>query len=577
LRLKEITMASDGSNNKRTSEPIEVRERGAALLHNPLLNKGTAFTREERKAFDLEGLLPDNVSSMAQQVERNYGSIERKTDPLEKYIGLVALQDRNETLFYRMLSENVEEFLPIVYTPTVGLATQRYSRIFRRARGVWITPEHRGRIKDILTNAECCDVRLIVVTDGERILGLGDLGAGGMGIPIGKLALYTVGAGIHPSRTLPVCLDVGTDNESLLQDDLYIGWRHPRCRGEDYDSLVDEFVSAVKTLYPHALLQWEDFKKVNAMRILERYRHQLLSFNDDIQGTAAVAVAGVLAGVRATEVPLADHRFVVLGAGAAGVGIAEQIRTFLAQEGLTQTEIAARLALLDSRGLLIEGREYREGDEYKKGFSVPLEVGQRMGLDGREGYDLADTVRALRPSVLIGTSGQAGAFGEEIICMMAEAVDRPMIFPFSNPTANSEAKPEDLIKWTQGRAVVATGSPFDPVEHEGRIHRIGQGNNVFVFPGVGLGALSVAATEVTDEMFTIAAKTLASQVTAEELAAGQLYPDLSRLREVSAIIAEAVANQACESGCAPAATGDEIASRVESWVWDPVYPTLVPA
>ena len=570
-------MASDRSKNERESEPIEVRARGAALLHNPLLNKGTGFTLEERRAFDLEGLLPNMVSSMAQQVERNYRSIERKSDPLEKYIGLVALQDRNETLFYRLLSENVEEFLPIVYTPTVGLATQLYSHIFRRARGIWITPEHRGRVKDLLANAECSDVRLIVVTDGERILGLGDQGAGGMGIPIGKLALYTVGAGIHPGRTLPVCLDVGTDNESLLQDDLYIGWRHPRCRGEEYDSLVDEFVSAVKTIYPRALLQWEDFKKVNAMRILARYRHQLLSFNDDIQGTAAVAVAGVLAGVRATEVPLTDHRFVILGAGAAGVGIAKQIRTFLAQEGLTRAETATRLALLDSRGLLVEGREYREGDEYKEDFSFPLEAGQRMGLEGREGYDLADTVRALRPTVLIGTSGQAGAFGEEIIQAMATAVDRPMIFPFSNPTANSEARPADLIEWTRGRAIVATGSPFDPVEYEGRLHRIGQGNNVFIFPGVGLGALAVAATEVTDAMFTVAAKTLANQVTPEELAAGQLYPDLNRLRQVSAVIAEAVANQACESGSAPEATGDEIASRVQSWIWDPVYPTLVPA
>ncbi|MEJ2084310.1 MAG: oxaloacetate-decarboxylating malate dehydrogenase, partial [Acidobacteriota bacterium] len=313
-------MSSRAEHRKSQGPEVSVRERGAALLHNPLLNRGTAFTAEERKTFGLEGLLPDVVSTMDLQLERNYHCILRKSDALEKYIGLAALQDRNEVLFYRLLIEHLEEFLPIVYTPTVGLATQRYSHIFRRARGVWITPGHKGRVREVLANSRVSDVQLIVVTDGERILGLGDQGAGGMGIPIGKLALYTVGAGIHPRRTLPVCLDVGTDNESLLADELYIGWRHPRCRGAEYESLVEEFVLAVQELYPAALIQWEDFKKVNAMRLLEKYRHRVLSFNDDIQGTAAVAVAGILAGVRATGVALSDHRFVILGAGAAGAG-----------------------------------------------------------------------------------------------------------------------------------------------------------------------------------------------------------------------------------------------------------------
>jgi malic enzyme len=569
-------MADDRVESTQEIETLQVGQRGAALLHNPLLNKGTAFSAKERQSFGLEGLLPSTISSMEQQLARNYGSIQRKEEPLEKYIGMVALQDRNETLFYRLLCENIEEFLPIVYTPTVGLATQTYSRIFRRARGVWITPEHKGRIGEILGNVECDDVRLIVVTDGERILGLGDQGAGGMGIPIGKLSLYTVGAGIHPSRTLPVCLDVGTDNQDLLQDDLYIGWRQPRCRGEEYDALVEEFVSAVETLFPKALLQWEDFKKVNAMRILERYRHRLLSFNDDIQGTAAVAIAGVLAGVRATAIPLAKHRFVILGAGAAGVGIAQQLQTVLSQDGLSQPEIAGRIALLDSRGLLIEGREYRSGDEYKTEFSLPRPAADQLGLKGREGYDLADTVRALRPSVLIGTSGQAGAFGEAIIKSMAEAVERPMIFPFSNPTANSEAIPADLLEWTRGKAIIATGSPFAAVEYEGRLHRIGQGNNVFIFPGVGLGALSIGAREVTEAMFTVAARTLANQVTGEELEEGLLYPDLGRLREVSTAIAKAVAAEACRTGQAPATSDEEISVRVEEWVWDPVYPKLAP-
>ncbi len=569
-------MVADRVDDTDEVGTIEVRDRGAALLHAPLLNKGTAFSAQERKSFDLEGLLPSTISSMGQQVARNYASIQRKDEPLEKYIGLVALQDRNETLFYRLLSENIEEFLPIVYTPTVGLATQMYSHIFRRARGVWITPEHKGRIAQVLGNVECDDVRLIVVTDGERILGLGDQGAGGMGIPIGKLSLYTVGAGIHPSRTLPVCLDVGTDNQDLLQDDLYIGWRQPRCRGQQYDALVEEFITAVETLFPKALLQWEDFKKANAMRILERYRHRLLSFNDDIQGTAAVATAGVLAGVRATGVPLSEHRFVILGAGAAGVGIARQLRTVLSQDGLSQPEIASRIALLDSRGLLIEGREYRSGDEYKTEYSFPRTAADELGLEGREGHDLADTVRALRPSVLIGTSGQAGAFDEPVIKSMAEAVDRPMIFPFSNPTANSEAVPTDLLEWTRGKAIIATGSPFKPVEYENRIHRIGQGNNVFIFPGVGLGALSAGASEVTEAMFTVAAETLAGEVTTEELESGLLYPDLGRLREVSATIAKAVAAEACRSGHAPAASDEEISARVGEWVWDPVYPKMSP-
>ena len=488
-------MVDGNEHSAKRFESVEVTLRGAALLHQPLLNKGTAFSAEERRAFDLEGLLPEAISSIEQQVARNHRSIQRKDDPLEQYIGLSALQDRNETLFYRLVIENLEEFLPIVYTPTVGLATERFSHIFRRARGIWITPEHRGRIDEILANADCGDVRLIVVTDGERILGLGDQGAGGMTIPIGKLALYTVGAGIHPTLTLPVCLDVGTDNESLLEDDLYIGRRQRRCRGPEYESLVEEFVEAVQKRFPKALIQWEDFKKVNAMKLLERYRHRVLSFNDDIQGTAAVAVAGVLAGVRATGVPLGQHRFVILGAGAAGVGIAQQVRTILGQEGLDEEEISGRLVLLDSQGLLIEGRDYRPGDDYKADYSLPRARAEELGLVAREGIDLEHTVEALQPSVLIGTSGQAGAFTETIVRTMVAHVDRPLLFPFSNPTANSEARPSDLIEWTSGRAIIATGSPFAPVEHRGKTHRIGQGNNVFIFPGVGLADFPTSCTQ----------------------------------------------------------------------------------
>jgi malic enzyme len=556
---------------------LRIRERGSALLHHPLHNKGTAFSREERSAFGLEGLLPNAVSDLEIQMTRNYESIRRKEDPLEQYIGLVALQDRNETLFYRLLLEHTEEFLPIVYTPTVGLATQRYSHIFRRARGIWITPGHRGQIKAVLENAPCRDVRLIVVTDGERILGLGDQGAGGMGIPIGKLSLYTVGAGIHPAETLPICLDVGTDNQGLLDDPLYIGWRKKRLRGPLYDDLVEEFVEAVELLFPQALLQWEDFKKVNAMRLLERYRHRLLSFNDDIQGTAAIGLAGVLAGVRATSIPLSEHRVVILGAGAAGVGIADQIAGAMKRTGLAAHEVSGRIAMLDSRGLLVEGRTYREGEDYKQRYSVPSSVATAQGLARDEGITLEQVVRAFKPSVLIGTSGQPGAFTESVIREMAGSVDRPLVFPLSNPTAKAEAKPADVIAWSEGRGIVATGSPFPPVEYEGKVHRIGQGNNVFIFPGVGLGALVVEAREVTDSMFTVAAETLAKQVSTEELAVGQIYPDLGRLREVSKVIAEAVAVEAMASGVSPRIEEEELERRLSDSMWVPVYHDLKPA
>jgi len=547
------------------------------LLHHPLHNKGTAFSKKERAAFGLEGLLPDAVSDFDIQTARNYESITRKKDPLEQYIGLIALQDRNETLFYRLLVEHTEEFLPIVYTPTVGLATQRYSHIFRRARGVWITPGHKGRIRRVLENAPCSDVRLIVVTDGERILGLGDQGAGGMGISIGKLSLYTVGAGIRPAQTLPICLDVGTDNRELLDDPLYIGWRQERLRGPLYDDLVEEFVEAVESLYPKALLQWEDFKKVNAMRLLERYRQRLLSFNDDIQGTAAIGLAGVLAGVRATSIPLTEHRIVILGAGAAGVGIADQIVGAMRRAGLENDDATSRVAMLDSRGLLVEGRSYGEGEDYKLRYSLPRPIAAGHGLEGVEGIGLEEVVRALKPSVIIGTSGQSGAFTEAAIREMAVHVQQPLVFPFSNPTSKSEATPADVLAWTEGRAFVATGSPFDPVEHNGRIHRIGQGNNVFIFPGVGLGALVVEASEVTDSMFTVAAESLAAQVSAEELDAGQLYPSLRRLRSVSCAIAKAVAREAMAVRVAASFDDEVLAERLSSAIWEPVYPDLEPA
>ncbi len=555
---------------------VEVPYRGQRLLRHPMFNKGTAFTREERAALALEGLLPDAVSSIEAQVGRVYRNILRKEDPLERFIGLASLQDRNEALFYRLLVEHIEELMPIVYTPTVGKACQEYSHIFRRARGIWITPGHRGRIEEVLGNAPFEDIRLIVVTDNERILGLGDQGAGGMGIPIGKLALYCGAAGIHPAQTLPISLDVGTDNKTLLEDELYLGWRQPRLRGEDYYSLVDEFVGAVKYRFPKAILQWEDFKKTNAFHLLDKYRKRITCFNDDIQGTAAVAVAGIMAGSRATGIPLTEQRIVILGAGAAGVGIARLLRDALQRAGVTGDELTGAIANLDSHGLLVDDQEI--ADVHKRPFAWPLPLAEEHGLGKGRPRDLGAVVRAVKPTVLIGTSAEPGSFTEGIVREMAAHVERPVIFPMSNPTSKCEAKPVDLVNWTGGRALIATGSPFDPVSYGGRTIKIGQGNNVFVFPGLGLGTLVCEAREVTEAMFTAAAIRLASEVHEEDFKAGMLFPPPSSIRRVSQAIAEAVVKQAREDGVAGRILEDaEIPAAVKAAMWDPAYPRVVPA
>jgi malate dehydrogenase (oxaloacetate-decarboxylating) len=547
-------------------ERVEVRLRGPQLLNHPMFNRATAFTRDERRDLGLEGLLPDVVSSMEQQARRAYGNIVRKTEPLERFIGLAAIQDRNEHLFYKVLGDHLEEFLPIVYTPTVGQACQQYSRIFRRARGLWITPEHKGRMTEVLANATYEDVRLIVVTDNERILGLGDQGAGGMGIPIGKLALYVAAAGIHPAQTLPVSLDVGTDNQALLGDDLYIGWRQPRLRGEAYDAVVDEFVRAVKQRFPKALLQWEDFKQWNAFRLLERYRKELPSFNDDIQGTAAVAVAGMFAASRAAGRKLAEERLVIAGAGAAGVGIARLFLSALRREGVTGEALRAAVAMLDSKGLVVDAQ-----DEYRRDLAWNGDLASTHGL--RAGSSLVDVVRAARPTVLVGVSGVPGLFNEEVVRAMASQVERPAIFPLSNPTSSSEAVPADVMAWTDGRALMATGSPFEPVDVDGRKVRIGQGNNAFVFPGVGLGVLVSEAREVTDGMFAAAADALAARLPEEDLQAGSLFPRVSGLRKITAHVAEAVVRQAVSDGVARSVPEDP-AAAVAAAMWDPVYPAI---
>jgi len=551
---------------------ITTTARGQAVLRDPLLYKGSAFTASERRLLGLSGLLPSGENTQDQQAIRFYEKLLATPEPIDKYRALMALQDRNERLYYRVLMDHLAELMPIVYTPTVGLATQRFSAVFERGRGVWITPDHRGRIREVLTAAVGeRSVELAVVTDNESILGIGDQGAGGMAISIGKLALYTAGAGIDPARTLPISLDVGTNNRDLLQNDLYLGWPGTRIRGAEYDELIDEFVEAFHALFPRAVLQWEDFRKDNALDILERYRHRNLSFNDDIQGTGAVALAGLFSALRAKGETLAEQRIVIHGAGAAGLGIARQIEAAMLEDGMAADTLYRHIAALDSRGLLVDDQDHP--DTYKQALAWPSAFAAEHALiDDRS---LEAVVAAFRPTVLIGTSGQPGCFHETLVNTMAAHVEVPVIMPMSNPTANSEAVPEDLVRWTDGRALIATGSPFAPVQHEDRTIEIGQGNNVFVFPGIGLGALLAGATEVSDDMITHASRALADQVSEAELSRGLLYPDISRLREVTAQCAAAVAEQAFAEGVATEKRPDSMLEAARDAMWTPDYPEFV--
>ena len=542
--------------------------RGAEILGRPLLNKDSAFTEAERDALGLHGLLPCGVVTMDQQVTLELEHLRHKSDDLEKYIGLAALHDRNETLFHRLLVEHLEELAPIVYTPTVGEACRQFSHVVRHPRGLWITPDDVSRMPELLRNADRQDVRLIVATDNERILGLGDLGAGGMGIPVGKLALYSAGAGVHPAVTLPVSLDCGTDNQALLGDPLYLGYPKPRLRGAAYDAFIEAFVDAVREVYPDALLQWEDFKQHNAIRLLDRYRHRLPSFNDDIQGTAAVVVAGILAALRLRDAPLGGQRLVFLGAGAAGIGIARLIQMVMRAAGGT-ADTRRSVLMLDSHGLIFEGRDRVDAD--KLPFALPHRELTGFGFEPGGHYDLETVVRQVAPTILIGTSGQPGAFTEAAIRAMAARTAEPIVFPLSNPTANSEATPADVLAWTEGRALVATGSPFAPVRAGDRTIVAGQANNVFIFPGVGLGAIVARAREVTDRMFLVAATTLAGLVTAERLGEGALYPPLHDLRQVSRAVAVAVAREAVDSQVAQLTPGEDIEAAVDAAIWMPHY------
>ena len=541
---------------------------GHPLLDHPLLNEGSAFSEAERRRLGLLGLLPYHCSTVDEQLTRVYENYRRKDSDLERYIFLNALQDRNETLFYRLLREHITEMMPIIYTPTVGEGCRRYSHVFRRPRGLYISYPYAQEIPALLANAPTKNVEVIVVTDGERILGLGDLGVGGMGIPVGKLALYTLCAGIHPATTLPIILDIGTDNQELLNDPLYLGWRHARVRGHDYDEFIEAFVNAVIEKFPNVLLQWEDFSKHNAPRILERYRDRLCTFNDDIQGTGAVTVAGLLAATRVTNTKLSDHRIVILGAGSSAIGISDQIVAAMGTEGVAADEAKKSLWLVDSQGLV---HDQRKLDGFKQKYAQPFDQTSTWKLDDSTRIAFADVVRNVHPTILIGTSAQSGAFTEQIVRDMAAHTERPMVFPLSNPTSKSEAIPADLIAWTEGRALIATGSPFAPVSLAGREIRIGQCNNSFIFPGVGLGVIASGARRVTNAMFVAAARVLSEFSPALQDPQGSLYPPLEHVREISKSVALAVAREAQESGLAPATNAETRERRVWEKMWQIDY------
>ncbi|MCH8302361.1 MAG: NAD-dependent malic enzyme [Proteobacteria bacterium] len=546
---------------------------GTSLLRFPLYNKGTGFSRAERKRFKLDGLLPSQNNDIDTQAERVFKTIMFNEDPVGRHIGLAALQDRNEHLFYKILSLHLEELMPIVYTPTVGKASQYFSRVFRRARGIWITPDYAGRIEQILRNAApFTDVQLMVVTDNESILGIGDQGCGGMAISVGKLSLYIAGAGIHPVRTLPISLDVGTNNQTLLDDPLYLGWRKRRLRGTRYQELVDEFVIAARKVFPEVVIQWEDFRKDNALTIMDRYRHKVPSFNDDIQGTGAVALACMLAASRITGRKITDDRVLIYGAGAAGLGIARQITSALQGSGLKGADLRTAVLVMDSRGVISEGREL---DEYKKELAWPEDLAASLELNDAQRKILQRVVAAYKPTVLIGASGQGGAFDEETIRAMGAATEAPVILAMSNPTAISEATPENVLRWTEGRALVATGSPFDDVQMRGGRQRIAQANNVFIFPGIGLGTIVSGATEVTDAMISASAHALANCISDEELSARCLMPEVSRLWDICGDVALAVGRQAIEDGVADKISDDEYRKRIDDYRWIPEYPEMI--
>ena len=535
------------------------RLKGYEILHNPRLNKGTAFTEAERRAYGLEGLLPSAVTNVDLQIARRHAEIASLESDLQKYLVLSDLQGRNETLFYAVLMSDPATYMPLVYTPTVGEACQKFAHIFRSARGMYLPISARGRLREILQNWPEKDVRFIVATDGERILGLGDLGAGGMGIPIGKLSLYTACAGVPPQYCLPIVLDVGTNNPALLDDPLYFGLRQSRVRGDEYTSFVAEFVAAVQALYPKCCIQWEDFANLNAVPILERYRNEICTFNDDIQGTAGIALAGIFAALRITKQKMSDQRFLFLGGGSAGTGIAELISQAMALEGMDIKEARRRSGLFDVRGLLVTSRS--DLAEFQKPFA----------LDREPISTFVEAVKALRPTCIIGVSTVPKLFNRAVIEAMAEINERPIIFPYSNPTSRSECTAEEAYRWSGGRAVFASGSPFPPVEVDGRKFIPGQGNNVYIFPAMGMAAFATEATRVTEEMFIIAAKAVAEQVSDDNLATGLIYPPQSRILDAELHVAERVAAYIFEKGLARVARPDDVGALIRARAYRPIY------
>ncbi|MEV3968414.1 NAD-dependent malic enzyme [Streptomyces sp. NPDC050698] len=563
-----------GTERSTVDGAIRTSARGHAVLNSPRLNRGTAFTRRERQELGLTGLVPPQVLTQDQQAARAYAQFRSQPDDLAKNVYLTALRDRNEVLFHRLLGDHLAEMLPIVYTPTVGTAIERYSYEYRRPRGVYLSVDDPESIESSLRacGLGADDVDLIVATDGEAILGIGDWGVGGIDIAVGKLAVYTAAAGVDPARTLAVMLDVGTDRQELLDDPLYLGNRHPRVDRDRYDAFVDAYVTAATKLFPDALLHWEDFGSSNARRILDRYREKTLTFNDDIQGTGAVNLAAVLSGVRAGGAALRDHRVVLFGAGTAGIGIAEQLRDAMIADGLTPREAAERIWAVDRHGLLAEGQQGL------RDFQLPYARRRAEVADWRHdedlgGVPLAEVVDRVRPSVLIGTSGQGGAFTEDIVRAMAAHTDRPVILPLSNPTRLAEAVPADLLAWTGGRALIATGSPFEPVETDGVTHHIGQANNALVFPGLGLGTAVARAERITDGMLVAAARAIADR-TDPTAPGAPILPPIDRLRETSVAVAVAVARAAVADGVARVSTDDTIEERVRAAMWHPVYPPI---
>jgi malate dehydrogenase (oxaloacetate-decarboxylating) len=556
----------DGSSG---GPAVETRLSGYELLNDPLLNKGTAFTDEERDAFELHGLLPPNVATLDEQVGRRLHAFRQLPNDLERYVFLRGLQDSDEILFYALLVRNLTEMLPVVYTPTVGLGCQEFSHAFRKSRGLFLSLPHIGRIKSILANPRFDNVECIVATDGERILGLGDQGAGGMGIPIGKLSLYTACGGVHPATTLPIMLDVGTNNAQCLSDPVYVGWRHERVRGDAYDQFIEAFVSAVIERWPHVLLQWEDFARDNATRLLQRYRDRLCTFNDDIQGTAVVTTGTLLSAVNVTGVPLTDQRIAVLGAGSAGIGVSSLLLNAMVANGLSEKEARSRFYLVDRDGLLVDGMSGIL--DFQEPFVQSRAAVADWGLEQPDRIGLLDVARNARPTVLIGLSGQPCAFPERVVRTVAEFTQQPVIFPLSNPTSRSEATPSDLLAWTEGRAVIGTGSPFPPVLKNGIYMRVDQTNNSYVFPGIGLGAIVVRARRISDGMLLAAARALAEVSPSKRDSKANLLPPVTELRDVSYRVARAVALQAQIEGLAEQTSREELDAGIRLKMWTPMY------